>query len=180
MEQETDGALVARILAGDTTPYSILVRRYQDPLFRYARGMTGDSDSAADLVQDAFIKAYRRLDGCQNPQRFGAWVFRILVNSCKDHLRSPNRRREGLSADAPATGNAANPVLGLEQNELRIAIEAALAALPFAQRQAFLLKHVEGRSYEEMADMVGVSVPALKMRVLRAREALQERLRGLV
>lgn len=180
MEQETDGALVAQILAGNPAAFAILVRRYQEPLFRYARGMAGDGDAAADLVQDAFIKAYRNLDGCQNPDRFGAWVFRILVNSCKDHLRSPRHRREALSDDTAATGSEANPGLTLEQSETRALIDAALAVLPLAQRQAFLLKHVEGYSYEEMAELVGVSVPALKMRVLRAREALQEQLRGLV
>lgn len=180
MEQESDGALVAQVLAGNPAPYTILVRRYQEPLFRYARGMAGDGDAAADLVQDAFIKAYRNLDGCQNPDRFGAWVFRILVNGCKDHLRSPRRRRESLNDDMPATASEFDPVLTLDQSELRAKIGAALGALPFAQRQAFLLKHVEGHSYEEMAELVGVSVPALKMRVLRAREALQESLTGLV
>jgi RNA polymerase sigma-70 factor (ECF subfamily) len=180
VEQESDGALVAQVLAGNAAPYTILVRRYQEPLFRYARGMAGDGDAAADLVQDAFIKAYRNLDGCQNPDRFGAWVFRILVNGCKDHLRSPRRRRESLSDDMPATASEFDPVLTLDQSELRAKIGAALGALPFAQRQAFLLKHVEGHSYEEMAELVGVSVPALKMRVLRAREALQESLTGLV
>jgi RNA polymerase sigma-70 factor (ECF subfamily) len=180
VEQENDGALVARILAGDSGPFAVLVRRYQETLFRYARGMAGDADAAADLVQDAFIKAYRNLESCQNPDRFGAWVFRILVNSCKDHLRSPRQRREALTDQLAATGSEADPDLTLQQNELRTVIHTALDALPLAQRQAFLLKHVEGHSYEEMAEMVGVSIPALKMRVLRAREALQQSLDGLV
>lgn len=180
MSASSDGALVARILAGDKAPFAILVRRHQERLFRHARGMTGDSDVAADLVQDAFVRAYTNLDRCEDPERFGAWCFRILANRCKDHLRSPAQRTEILEEASFATAGHSDTVRVLEQAEIRAALDAALAALPSAQREAFLLKHVEGRSYDEMVEMLGASVPALKMRVLRAREALQQHLRGVL
>lgn len=180
MDHESDGALVARILAGDSVRYSVLVRRYQERLFRHARGMAGDADTAADLVQDAFIKAYRNLDRCQDPERFGAWVFRILANRCKDHLRSPHRRAEALVHDTASVSDYSDPDRTMLRTEIRGAVDSALASLPAAQREAFLLKHLEGYSYDEMAALLKVSVPALKMRVLRAREALQEQLRGLI
>ena len=180
MEHESDGALVARILAGDSVRYAVLVRRHQDRLFRHARGMTGDADTAADLVQDAFVKAYRHLDRCQDPERFGAWLFRILANRCKDHLRSPHQRAEALVHETASVSDYSDPDRTMLRTEIRGAVDAALAALPAAQREAFLLKHLEGYSYDEMAALLKVSVPALKMRVLRAREALQERLRGLI
>ena len=180
MNQDTDGALVARILAGDTAPFAILVRRYQDRMFRHARSMTGDPDVAADLVQDAFVRAYTQLGRCEDPERFGAWCFRILANRCKDHLRSPARRTEALKEAMVAVGGHSDAIRHIEQAETRAAVDSALAELPPPQRAAFLLKHVEGRSYEEMSELLDASVPALKMRVLRAREALQQRLRGVL
>ena len=180
VDHESDGALVARILTGDSVRYAVLVRRYQERLFRHARGMTGDADTAADLVQDAFVKAYRHLDRCQDPERFGAWLFRILANRCKDHLRSPYQRAEALVHDTASVSDYSDPDRTMLRTEIRGAVEAALSALPAAQREAFLLKHLDGYSYDEMAALLKVSVPALKMRVLRAREALQERLRGLI
>lgn len=142
--------------------------------------MSGDPDVAADLVQDAFVRAYTSLHQCDDPERFGAWCFRILANRCKDHLRSPAQRSEELDEASFASSGHADTVRVLEQAEIRAALEAALATLPAAQREAFLLKHLDGCSYEEMAEMVGASVPALKMRVLRARESLQQQLRGVL
>lgn len=181
MEQQptepTDGNVVARVRAGDRDAYRILVRRYQDVLYRHALRMTGAADVAADLVQSALVKAYTHIDRCRDPERFGAWLFRILANRCKDHLKSRRRRDVSLDSDSipPARSNE-DPALDTERHELRRLIEAALRKLPEIQREAFLLKHVEGRSYDEISEMLDVSVPALKMRVLRAREALRAEL----
>ena len=169
----TETELVARILAGEKECYAILVRRYQAALYRHALGMVGSEDSAADLTQESFITAYTRLNSCRDPSRFGPWVFRILRNRCLDYLK--NRRRltvplEENTAFAPGSGD---PGTELERTELRRAVLVALRTLPEPQREAFLLKHVDGRSYEEMSEVLGASVSALKMRVMRAREALQ-------
>jgi RNA polymerase sigma-70 factor (ECF subfamily) len=174
---ETDAQLVARVIAGDPEPYSELVGRYQASLFRYAAGMVRDGDLAADLVQDSFVKAYTSLETCNDPARFGAWVFRILVNRCKDHLKSRRRHTLPLEEDTATTPDSDDPGVYTDRADLRQLVERALATLPEAQREAFLLKHLEGRSYEEMSEMLDVSVSALKMRVLRAREALQSLLR---
>lgn len=173
MNPDDDALLIARILDGHTEPYTVLVGRYQATLYRYAVGMVRDGDLAADLVQDTFVKAYTSLATCQDPSRFGAWVFRILVNRCKDHLKSRRRHNVPLEEDTATASDSDNPGVFTDRSDLRQTVERALAALPEAQREAFLLKHLEGRSYEEMAEMLGVSISALKMRVLRAREALQ-------
>ncbi|MFP4623733.1 MAG: RNA polymerase sigma factor [Gemmatimonadota bacterium] len=169
----TDGEVVSRVLNGDREAYRILVRRHQDALFAHAVRMTGQGDVAADVVQGSLIKAYTRLDRCENPERFGAWVFRIVSNQCKDHLKNVRRRNVDLDSIEPPTG-ADDPDRDLEQSELRARLDAALAQLPADQREAFVLKHEEGRSYEEMAELLGASVGALKMRVHRARETLVE------
>jgi RNA polymerase sigma-70 factor (ECF subfamily) len=175
-----DAQLISRVLAGDTDAYAVLVGRYQDTLYRYAVGMVHDGDTAADLVQDSFVKAYTSLASCQDPARFGAWVYRILVNRCKDHLKSRRRHTVTLEEDTAAAPESDSPAQVADRSALGRVVERALATLPEAQREAFLMKHLEGRSYEEMAEMLDVSVSALKMRVMRAREALQLLLREVV
>lgn len=169
-----DGEVVRLVRGGDREAYRLLVRRYQDGLYRYALHMTRQPDTAADLAQGALVKAYTELHRCREPDRFAGWLMRILVNSCKDWLKS--RRRKDVSLEAADAGRArstTDPASELERTELRNVLDAALATLPEPQRQAFVLKHVEGRSYEEIADLLDISVPALKMRVHRARETLK-------
>ncbi len=173
----TDGDVVARVKAGDRDAYRILVRRYQDVLYRHALRMTSQADTASDLVQAALVKAYTHIHRCREPERFGAWVFRILANRCKDHLKSSRRKDVSLDTDPiPPARSDEDPSLDTERLELRRLLQTALGKLPDIQREAFLLKHVEGRSYEEISELLNVSVPALKMRVLRAREALKAEL----
>jgi RNA polymerase sigma-70 factor (ECF subfamily) len=175
-----DAGDVRRVLEGQAAHYEVLVRRYQEPMYRHAYGMVGDPDAAADLVQDSLVKAYTRLGTC-DPERFAAWLFRILRNRCKDYLKSRRRRDVPLVDDGPHAAPAGDdPGRTLERTELGRAVADALARIPESQREAFLLKHVEGRSYEEMADLLDAGISALKMRVMRAREALQEMLKDLV
>ncbi|HYH81539.1 MAG TPA: RNA polymerase sigma factor [Longimicrobium sp.] len=177
--QHADAELIRRILAGERELYAGLVMRYQDTLFRHAAAMVADRDAAADLVQESFVKAFTRLHTCE-PDRFGAWVFRILRNRCKDWLKNRRQHTTPLLADDHAAPDGDDPVRTLERTELGRVVEAALLRLPAAQREAFLLKHVDGLSYEEMAERLETGVSALKMRVMRAREALQEILRDVV
>ena len=172
-----DAEIVRRVREGEGDAYRHLVRRYQDSLYRYARAMTSQEDVAADVVQGAFVKAYTQLDRCRDPERFGAWLFRIVVNGCKDHLKSRRRRDVSLDAEqAPVLASSDDPLSNLERTELGRTLEGALGRLNPQMRQAFVLKHVAGKSYEEIAEVLNVSVPALKMRVHRAREALKEAL----
>jgi RNA polymerase sigma-70 factor (ECF subfamily) len=177
--QEADAELVGRVLRGERQAYARLVARYQEALYRHAVGMVGDRDAAADLVQDTFVKAFTRLDTC-DPERFAAWLFRILRNRCKDWLKNRRQHTAPLLPEAHAAPETDDPGLALERTELGRVVHAALMRLPPAQREAFLLKHVDGLSYEEMAERLGSGVSALKMRVMRAREALQEILREIV
>lgn len=171
----TDGEIVALVRAGERELYAELVKRHQDALYRYALGMVGSGDAAADLVQDTLVRAYTRIGSCRDPERFGAWAFRILRNACLDHLKNRRRRDVTLDADAPYTAGD-DPSREVERSDLQRVIARALGELPTAQREAFLMKHVEELSYEEIAERTGASVSALKMRVLRAREALHARL----
>lgn len=172
--QRTDEEIVHAVLDGDREAYRVLVRRYQDVLYRHAERMVGRPDAAEDMVQNALVKGFRNLQDCRNPERVGGWLFRITSNLCKDYLK--DRRRDGVSLEdaPPLVSEQDNPDRAAGRAELRGRLEWALDQLTPEKKEAFLLKHLEEHSYEEMAKMVGTSVSALKMRVLRAREDLRE------
>lgn len=169
-ERESDAVLVARAIAGSDAAFAALVDRYNDLLYRHAVRMLGQADDAEDVVQSAWIKAFRNLRKCRDPERFGAWVFRIGANACKDAVKAKRRGIVPLESVAELESRDGDTATRLDQ---RRRLASALARLAPDQREAFLLKHMEGWSYEEMADQLGVQVSALKMRVHRAREELQ-------
>jgi len=176
IRNETDAELVRQALQGSDRAFGELVRRYQDLLYRHAVRMTGRADDAEDVVQSAFIKAHRSLRKCRDHDRVGAWLFRIGANACKDFLKSRRATvpvHEAGDLEAPH----GNPERETELGRVREEIDRALQSLAVEQREAFLMKHVEGWSYTEMAETLNVSVPALKMRVHRARDELQGLLR---
>ncbi len=171
--ERTDAQVVRDVLDGDRDSYRLLVRRYGDVLHAHACRMVGNGDTAADLVQEALVTGYRRLSSLRSPERVGAWLFRILANRVRDHLRHTRRREIPLHevpGAAPARGDPAEDAADAEVHER---VRRALVRLTPEQREAFVLKHVEGRSYEEIAAVLDLPVAALKMRVHRARDALR-------
>ena len=171
--ERTDAQVVRDVLDGDRDAYRLLVRRYGDVLHGHALRMSGSHDDAADLVQRALVQGYRKLARCRDPERVGAWLFRILANLCKDHVRSTRRSNVPLGMLADALPGNEDPAADTAGAEARVRIWSALDRLTPEQKEAFVLKHVEGRSYEEIAAVMDLSVASLKMRVHRAREALR-------
>ncbi|HUF34830.1 MAG TPA: RNA polymerase sigma factor [Gemmatimonadales bacterium] len=152
--------------------FAALVWRHQNALYRYGRGLGLDHDTALDLVQESFVKAYARLDQCREPDRVRSWLFRIFRNALLDWAKNVRRTEVPLlDVQEPADEEDFG-----ERHALREAIGAALASLPPILREAFLLRHDHGHSYEEIAEIAGTSLSAAKMRVARAREALREAL----
>jgi RNA polymerase sigma-70 factor, ECF subfamily len=176
-----DAAVVARILAGDGEAFGILIRRYEPGLLRFATRMLGNPDSAADAVAESLVRAYRHLAQCRDPARLRSWLYRITGNRCRSHLARRHTNDIPLSeAPASALSEASDAWEVLERAEQLALVERALAALSAEKREAFVLKHVEGMSYEEMAAITGARIPTLKMRVHRAREALLAALEEVV
>jgi RNA polymerase sigma-70 factor (ECF subfamily) len=165
-----DAAVVSRVLGGDTDEYAELVRRHQEVLYRHACGMGIDHDTALDLVQDAFVRAFARLSECQDPAHFRAWAFRIMRNLCLDYLK--NKRR--LSVPFSALADAEDLPALVVDIDMGATLQEALGTLPVALREAFLLKHDAEYTYDEIAELTDASPSAVKMRVHRAREALRE------
>jgi RNA polymerase sigma-70 factor (ECF subfamily) len=163
------------VLGGEVDAFAALVARYREKYTRFAVQMLGRREDAEEALQDAFVRSFRSLAHCREPARFDAWLFRILINRCRTAAARRARRERTVVLDEAALNSAAEPHPS-ERMEWDEEISRALADLPADQREAFLLKHVEQRSYEEMADLTGVGVSALKMRVSRACDALRRSL----
>lgn len=169
-----DAELVHQAQHGDLNAYAELVNRYRAGLQRYALHLLGNREEAEEALQDSLLRAYRSIRRCE-AAKFRGWLTRILVNRCRTRLtRAPARVRD-RERDEALDRAAVQPVV--DQTAWGEEIQRALTALSVDQREAFLLRHVEEFSYEEMAELTGLSVPALKMRVSRACERLRAELR---
>jgi RNA polymerase sigma-70 factor (ECF subfamily) len=171
--ERTDAQVVRDVLAGDRDAYRLLIRRYGDVLHAHAMRMAGSQDEAADLVQRALVQGFRKLRSLRDPDRVGPWLFRILANLTRDHVRSARRRDVSLHVLPEVPEERSGPDEDAAVAEIRSRLSLALGRLTPEQREAFVLKHVEGRSYEEIAAVMDLSVAALKMRVHRARDTLR-------
>lgn len=180
-------ATVARVLAGDVEAYAELVARHRDRLLRYALRMLADGDDADDVTQETFVRAYRSLATCEDPSRFGGWIFSILANRCRTAGARRARREAvfvstGAGADEWSDGGgpvATDPAVD-PAADAGGRIERAMMQLNAAHREAFILKYVEDLSYEEIAVVTGAGISALKMRVSRARDFLRAALLEVV
>jgi len=174
-----DADLIARVLAGDAERFGILVDRYQNEFATYAAHVTGSEDDAADVIQDSFVRAYQSLRRCREPENFKGWLFRIVSNQCKTHVaRHASRRAEPLESLASAAAPD-DPERDAVTGDLRQRVQQALSRLPEDQREALILKYVQDLGVSEIAAMLTVSISALKMRLLRGRQALLRELEGV-
>jgi RNA polymerase sigma-70 factor (ECF subfamily) len=168
----TDAALVRAVLDGDPAAFTTLVDRHMPACLRFAVRMLGNQQDAEDVTQETFVRAFGALGRYNGSVKFQTWLMTILINRSRTALA--NRRRHDARLVPDDTAIAVAVVASYDDDVvLRDAIGRALASLEPAQREAFLLKHVEQLSYQEMSDMTGVGVSALKMRVQRACERLQ-------
>jgi RNA polymerase sigma-70 factor (ECF subfamily) len=172
---DIDPAIPLRARSGDARAFAELVEHFHVRCMRYARYMLGEEEDAEEAVQDTFIRVYDHLGQFRPDARFEPWLFRILANRCRT-VRARRRRRESLvvTGEFSAVVTAAAPPV--VNDDWKEEVEAALESLPTEQREAFLLRHVEDLSYEDMSVITGVRLSALRMRVKRACDALRSRL----
>jgi RNA polymerase sigma-70 factor (ECF subfamily) len=181
---DADRDLVAAAAEGDLDAFEKLVQRHQTRLVGYLRGLTNSESDAEDLAQEAFLRAYRSLKGFRGTSSFRTWLYQIATNVFRNWLEK--RRNQAPvnagSIDAPPPGHD-EPVepMGEEHPEerhlQRDAIDRALAALPGDQREAVLLRDVEGFEYREIAEQLGVPLGTVESRIFRGRTRLKELLR---
>lgn len=178
--------LLAQAREGDTRAFSELVRRYESKIFRLAQHITQNREDAEDVLQETFLKAYQHLDQFQGNSKFYTWVVRIAVNQALMKLR---RRKTDKSVSLDETIDTGedtivreiaawdeNPEQRFSREEMGQILESAIESLEPPYRSVFALRDIEGLSTEETADALGLSVPAVKSRLLRARLQLRERL----
>ena len=175
----TDAEIIQQVLDGDVEAFGVLVDRYQGEFAAYAKYMTGSEDEAADVVQESLVRAYRSLRRCRERRNFKGWLFRIVSNQCKTHLRRRRRHVEVLSETEHEVVAPDDTAANVDAEELRRGVHEALQDLPEDQREALVLRYVDGLGVQEIAELVGAGVSAVKMRLLRAREALRDRFEGV-
>ncbi len=188
MSQADDQQLIQECLAGQTEAFGQLVLRYQDRLFHAILLMVGSQDDARDLAQEAFIHAYRRLDSFRGDSAFYTWLFRIAVNATISFRRKAARQKaSSVETAREATGQEptdqradVSPSFQLETNEQQALVQRALKDLSEEFRMALVLTEIEGRSYEEAAELCDCPIGTIRSRVHRARAELKERLRILL
>jgi len=181
-----EAVLLAQAREGDTQAFSELVRRYESKIFRLAQHITQNREDAEDVLQETFLKAYQHLDQFQGNSKFYTWVVRIAVNQALMKLR---RRKTDKSVSLDETIDTGedtiireiaawdeNPEQRFSREEIGQILESAIDGLEPPYRSVFALRDIEGLSTEETADALGLSVPAVKSRLLRARLQLREKL----
>jgi len=185
LEAEQDRALIESAQKGDKLAFKKLVQRHQRRAFAIALGLLRDEQDAREVVQEAFLRVHRGLDSFQGGSTFFTWLYRIVTNLSIDLMRKPSRReveldegREIDEADIPLLSriDGADPLDVLRRAEIRNKLEAALGALPVYHRGVILMREVEGMSYEEMAEAMGVSKGTIMSRLFHARQKLQRAL----
>lgn len=183
-----DQEIVHRVLAGDREAFRPLVERHQGKVIAILTRMVGDPEQAEELSQEAFVRAYQGLAGFRGDAQFSTWLIQIALHVARSHLKQRTRlakvvsleellERGGTETEAWQDHRSSHrPDDRLEQGELAIRLERALDLLPPSHREAFVLKHVQEMSYEEIAKITGDSVGSLKVRTHRARGLLKKHL----
>ncbi|MDH4085226.1 MAG: sigma-70 family RNA polymerase sigma factor [Nitrospira sp.] len=179
-----DAHLVARSLKQDHEAFGQLIERHASTIVSLAYRMVGNRAEAEDLAQEAFLTAFKALSTFRSDSKFSTWLYRIGVNKCKDWLRAkrPGKGPADLDVDEALDTHVAEmrtPERLLSQQQVAQELEQAIQRLPPLYREAFVLKHVEGCSYEEMQAVLGVSSDTLKMRVYKGRLQLSRELAAL-
>ena len=182
--QSSDKKLVKRVQKGDKGAFDLLVLKYQHKIVNLVMRYVRDPDLALDITQEAFIKAYRALPRFRGDSAFYTWMYRIAVNTAKNHLAAQRRRpmdveldlqdpeQFDLHAKLRETDTPEGVTLG---RELQEAVERAIAALPEDLRTAIILRELEGMSYEEIAQTMECPVGTVRSRIFRARDAIAKK-----
>ena len=187
-EQELDEQLVLRAQQGDSRAFDLLVRKYQHKIIQLCSRLVGDGD-AADVAQEAFIKAFRALKGFRGQSAFYTWLYRIAINTSKNHLVARKRRpamQDIDVQDAELYGHTEHlsdvetPEASALTEEIKGKVVDVICALPDDLRQAITLREFEGLSYEEIAEAMDCPIGTVRSRIFRARAAIDEVVRPLM
>ena len=188
-ENELDLELVKRVQSGDTAAFDLLVRKYQHRIGAVIGRFVHDYAESQDIAQETFIRAYRALNNFRGDAQFYTWLYRIAVNTAKNHLVSMKRRPPTSDVDADDAEHfdgayrmhdSDTPEHELLREEIARTVSEVVAELPEELRQAITLREMEGLSYEEISETMDCPIGTVRSRIFRAREAIDSRLRPLM
>lgn len=189
-ERDIDQLLVERVQRGDKKAFELLVSKYQRKLLRLVMRLVHDHAEAEDVVQEAFIKAYRALANFRGDSAFYTWLYRIGINTAKNHLVSQGRRAPTSTdadidaaetfADADGLRDINTPESLLASKQIAATVNSAMLSLPEELRNAISLREIEGLSYEEIAEVMLCPIGTVRSRIFRARESIADKLRPLI
>ena len=181
MTREQEYLIVQQVLEGNTNAFEELVLEYEKKVYNVALRILGNSEDAADMTQEAFIKAFNSLSGFRGDSKFSVWLTRIVSNLCLDFLRSRSRRPtvslsveddEGDDVQLDIADVSQSPELLLERSLTRESVRRGLKALPEDYREILLLREIQGLSYDEIAEAMNIEVGTVKSRIFRGRKKL--------
>ena len=181
MTREQETQIVRRVLEGDVNAFEDLVTEHEKGVYAIAQRMTGNAEDAADMTQETFIKAYNSLSSFRGDSKFSVWLYRIATNVCLDFLRSRSRKPtvslsveddDGEETQMDIADESQSPEQLLERGLTRDAVRRGLAQLPEDARQILLLREIQGLSYEEIGETLGLEPGTVKSRIFRARKKL--------
>lgn len=186
---QTDIELVKRVQAGEKNAFDVLVLKYQQRVVNLVMRYVHDQHIAMDISQEAFIKAYKGLKNFRGDSAFYTWLYRIAINTAKNHLVTMSRRLPANDIDAQeaeqfdsADGlrETGDPESEMQKDEIHQAIISAIEALPDDLRTAITLREIEGFSYEEISDTMECPIGTVRSRIFRAREYIEEKISPLM
>ena len=186
--QQSDKQLVSRVQKGDKRAFDLLVLKYQYKVHAIVGRYINDHEEINDVVQEAFIKAYRALKNFRGDSQFYTWLYRIAVNTAKNYLVARNRRPPASDVDVEDAEyysgsenlkDVASPERQLFKDELEAVVDSAIRGLPEDLRTAVTLREFEGLSYEDIATVMDCPVGTVRSRIFRAREAIDQRVKAL-
>ena len=186
--KEDDQILIKKALAGNESAYKLLLNKHKDAIFRLIVKIVHNQEEAQDLVQETFMKAFGSLSSYKCQYRFTTWLYKIAANNCIDFLRK--RRLISVSLDQPLETKDGevtieiadwtyNPEADLASRQKSLSIDAAIETLPQKYREVIIFRHKQEKSYEEIAQILGIPVGTVKARIFRARELLKKKLKSL-
>ncbi|MEN8129300.1 MAG: RNA polymerase sigma factor RpoE [Pseudomonadota bacterium] len=188
-EKSNDLMLIRRVQAGDKSAYDVLVLKYQHKIIKLISRYVHDPDAAQDVAQEAFLKAYRGLTRFRGDSAFYTWLYRISINTAKNHLVAQGRRMPDYEVDAqeaenyegaPALRDNDTPERQLLKDEIERTVYRAIKELPDDLKTAITLRELEGMSYDEIAQSMDCPIGTVRSRIFRAREAIDRSLEPLV
>ena len=188
-EKNVDQALVERVQKGESRAFDLLVQKYQNRISKLIARFVRNPADVQDVAQEAFIKAYRALPNFRGESAFYTWLYRIAINTAKNHLVAAGRKSPSYAVDVQEVEKYdasewlkeyATPERELLADEIQVTVNTALEGLPPDLREAITLREIEGLSYEDIAQVMDCPIGTVRSRIFRAREAIDEKLQPIV